>query len=387
MSTCVTVTNATLSGFGTLAGNVTLIGTGTVTPGLGSLVGALNLKQNLPLLATSTTILKLDKSQTGSNDQINVTSTLTETGTLTINNTGPALAGGDSYQLFTAGTASGDFATTNLPSLTGTLLWNTSSLHSGLISIILPPTITGLAGQAVLPGSNVTISAVVTGVPVPSLQWQLAGTNLVGDTTATISIPNAQSTDAGQYRLIASNAGGSVTSCMTLVVCVGGCPPNISGPSDQTVIQGNNGTFDASVAGLPTPAIQWQQNGSDIPGATGTPLVLTNVQYSQDGYTYSIIASNEAGSVTNSAVLHVIVSPSFTQQPTNYTATVGQSASFSAFASGIPVSRINGRRTIATFSTRPIPPIPSPASRHRIWPTIVWSLRTPPAVSTAPARS
>ncbi len=333
----VTNTSGAIKGSGTISPNVQMNGTGTLTPGLGSLVGTMSIGNNLTLTAGSTTILKLDKGQTGSNDLLNVAGTLTEAGTLTINNVGAALVGGDTFKILSFGSASGSFAPTSLPSLGAGLLWDTSQLGSqGIISVVLVPSMTGPATQAVLPGSNVTISAVVTGVPVPSLQWQLAGTNLVGATTDTITIPNAQPTDAGIYCLIASNTGGSVTGCMSLTVCVGGCPPHITGPTDQTVIQGNNGTFNASVAGLPAPVIQWQQNGTDVPGATDTPLVLTNVQFSQDGYTYSIIASNEAGSVTNSATLHVIVTPVFIQQPTNYTATVGQSATLTVLATGVP---------------------------------------------------
>ncbi len=331
-----TNTSGTVGGFGTIVGSVVFATAGTLSPGVGTLVGTLSLSNDMPLLSTSTTIVKLDKSQTGSNDSLNVVGTLTEAGTLTINNTGPALVGGDTFNLFTAGTASGDFSTTNLPSLSGTLIWNTSSLHSGTVSVILPPSVQPIPSQAVLPGSNVIISAVVTGVPDPTLQWQLEGTNLVGQTSATLSVPNASTNDAGTYCLIASNIGGSATNCMSLVVCQGGCPPTINGLTDQTVIQGNNGSFNASVAGLPTPSVQWQQNSVDIPGATGVPLILTNVQYSQDGFVYSLIASNEAGVVTSNATLHVIVTPSFTVQPTNFTATVGQAATFTAAATGVP---------------------------------------------------
>lgn len=331
------VTNSgTLSGSGTIIGNTFMAGNGTVTPGSGGSVGTLTFSNSLTLVSGNTTVLDLDKSQAGSNDALNVVGTLTETGTLTINNAGPALAGGDTFQLFTAGTASGDFVTTNLPSLSGTLIWNTSSLHSGAISIILPPSIVGPGNQAVLPGSNVVISTVVTGVPVPSLQWQHEGTNLLGATSDTITIPSASTNDAGTYCLIASNTGSSVTNCMALTVCSGGCPPTVGSISDQTVIQGNTGTFSASVAGLPAPTVQWQENGTDIPGATGTSLILTNVQFSQDGFVYSIIASNVAGTATNGATLHVIIAPSISQQPTNLTVNVGQSATFSVTASGVP---------------------------------------------------
>ena len=47
---------------------------------------------------------------------VNVVGTLTEDRSVTVNNVGAALVGGDTFDLF-FGTKSGDFATTNLPSL------------------------------------------------------------------------------------------------------------------------------------------------------------------------------------------------------------------------------------------------------------------------------
>jgi PKD repeat protein len=344
----VTNTSSTITGFGTISANVQMNGTGTLTLGLGNTVGTNSIGNNLTLTANSTTVMKLDKRQSGSNDFLNVIGALTEAGALTINNVGAALVGGDTFQLVAAGAKTGDFSTTNLPSLSPGLLWNTSQLGpQGIISVVLPPSITGPAGQATNVGTTVVISTTVTGVPAPTAQWQYNGVNttdgptgngstISGSTTPTLTVSNAQTNDSGVYCLIASNIGGSVTNCMQLTVANGLSAPTITGPTDQTVIQGNYGTFSASAAGIPSPTVQWQQNGVNISGATATPLILTNVQYSQDGYVYSIIASNVVGSITNSATLHVIVTPVFITQPTNYIATVGQGASFSVSATGVP---------------------------------------------------
>jgi len=63
---------------------------------------------------------------TPTNDQIQVAAPLTYGGTLTVSNVRPtALAAGDSFQLFTASSYSGAFATTNLPALAAGLKWST----------------------------------------------------------------------------------------------------------------------------------------------------------------------------------------------------------------------------------------------------------------------
>jgi PKD repeat protein len=348
----VTNTSGTVSGFGTIVGNVVFTGAGTLSLGSGTNVGTLTLSNNLTLVSGSTTIMKLDNSQTGSNDQLNVVGTLTEAGTLTVITNGIApLNIGDQYQLL-VGSQSGSFSTVNLPSLDPSKLWDTSRLASaGILAVTFEPVVPGMVGltnQTVLPNSTVVISATVTGVPTPGVYWQYNGVNttdgptgngstISGSASAILTISNAQTNDSGNYCLIATNSAGVATNCMALTVSPGDVAPTISGITDETIIQGNNGMFTASVAGSPTPTVQWFQNGATITGATGTPLLLTNVQFSQDGFVYSIIASNRAGVASSNATLHVIVTPVIQTQPVSLVVTTTQSASFTVVSTnGVP---------------------------------------------------
>ena len=344
----VTNTSATISGAGTIVGNVVFAGTGTLSPGFGTTVGTLTLSNNLTLVAGSTINVKLDKGQTGSNDLITIAGTMAEAGTLTINNVGAALAGGDTFQIF-SGTTSGNFNFIGLPILAGTLVWNTNQLSSqGIISVVLPPTIVGPNPQAVLAGSNVVISTVATGNPLPGLQWQYNGANttdgptvngstISGSTSSTLTLLNAQVADSGQYCLIASNVSGAVTNCMTLEVTTNTAAPLIGGPTDQNVISPNSATFTAVVVGIPQPTQQWQDNGVNIFNETNTTLVIPGVTFAQNGHVYSIIASNSVGTTTNSAVLHVVVPPSVDGQPVSLVVTQTQSATFSVVSTnGVP---------------------------------------------------
>ena len=220
--------------------------------------------------------------------------------------------------------------------------------NSMTLSVIVPPSITGLTPQSSTVGSTVTISPTVSGVPAPTLQWQTNGVNtadgpdangstISGSQTSTLTILNAQLADTGTYSLVASNSAGIVTNSMYLTVAAGSVLPTITGPTPITVIQGNNGTFSASVSGLPVPTLQWlDQTGTPIPGATSLSLTLTNVLYSQNGYAYSLVASNTVGSVTNSATLTVTVPPVITSQPASLVVTNTQSASFTVAATGEP---------------------------------------------------
>jgi pectin methylesterase-like acyl-CoA thioesterase len=219
-----------------------------------------------------------------------------------------------------------------------------AATNSMTLTVIVTPAITGLVNQAAPVGSDVTLAATVSGVPTPALQWRKNGTNLVGATSASYFIANAQATDSGTYSLVASNAAGIVTNSATLTVSAGDVASGIVGPMDQTVVQSSNATFITSASGLPLPTLQWRLNGAEIPGQTNSSLTVSNVQYSQNGHVYSVIASNVAGLATNSATLFVLVPSAISQQPTNLSVIVGSPAIFSVGASGVPTVKYQWRK-------------------------------------------
>ena len=219
--------------------------------------------------------------------------------------------------------------------------------NSMMLTVIVTPSITGLVNQAAPVGATVTISPAVSGVPTPVTRWRLGennlsdgatgnGSTISGSATSTLVINNAQAADTGTYSLVASNSAGVVTNSMTLTVSSGNVAPGITGPTDQTVVQSNSATFTASVSGLPLPTLQWQVNGTPILGQTNSLLTVSNVQYSQNGYVYLVVASNVAGMAKNSANLFVLVPPSISVQPTNLVVTNTQSATFTMTANGVP---------------------------------------------------
>src|SRR5581483_8172370 len=80
-------------------------------------------------------------------------------------------------------------------------------------------------------------------------------------------------------------------------------------------------------------------NGAALSGANDATLTLQNIQLSQAGY-YSVLVSNAYGAVTSSvAALAVYAGAQITSAPTNQGVVLGQSATFSASASGTaPIS-------------------------------------------------
>lgn len=106
----------------------------------------------------------------------------------------------------------------------------------------------------------------------------------------------------------------SPTFNYTVVVTGGGAavaPAFTTQPAAQTVAAGASVTFAVAVTGTPAPALQWQRNGTALPGQTGATLTLAGVQAASAG-TYTCVATNAAGSVTSAAAVLTVTTPSGT---------------------------------------------------------------------------
>ncbi len=120
-----------LTGSGTVNGTATI--NGTVAPGPS--IGMLTFSA-APLL-NGTTLMELNRTNTPNSDRIVIRSgTLNYGSVLIVTNTGPALQGGDSFQLFQAGSIAGAFGLLSLPALDPNLVWNTGKLSNGVLSVV-----------------------------------------------------------------------------------------------------------------------------------------------------------------------------------------------------------------------------------------------------------
>jgi Leucine-rich repeat (LRR) protein len=107
-------------------------------------------------------------------------------------------------------------------------------------------------------------------------------------------------------------------------------------PQSQAVAAGTNALLTVTASGSGTLSYQWQFNGTDIAGATGSSLTFNSVQAANAG-NYTVLVTNAAGSVTSAvATLTVWIPPAITVQPQSATAVGGSAAIFSVTATGIP---------------------------------------------------
>jgi Immunoglobulin domain len=88
---------------------------------------------------------------------------------------------------------------------------------------------------------------------------------------------------------------------------VNAVPVIVTQPVNQTVAGSASVTFTTVVSGYPVPSFQWQRNGVDISGATGSSYTIPNVALGDAG-NYTVIVTNNFGSTaSNPAVLTTFV--------------------------------------------------------------------------------
>jgi hypothetical protein len=177
--------------------------------------------------------------------------------------------------------------------------------NAALYGPVPPPVITfPPTNQTVTVGSPVTLAVSAIGGNPLAFQWRLAGTNLPAATSRTLAIAAAGNTDAGNYTVVVSNAGGSVTSSVAVLTVIS-APIITVQPVSRTNNQNLDVTFSATASGGGL-MYQWLSNGTNLPGATNATLSLPSIVPAQAG-AYAVQVSNTGGSVTSSNALLTVI--------------------------------------------------------------------------------
>ncbi len=156
-------------------------------------------------------------------------------------------------------------------------------------SITLQP-----ASRITVAGSSVSFNCEVVGSLPLFYQWQHAGTNLIGATNSMLALARAEAGDAGDYKLIITNAFGttnSTTATLTLVPSLvvawgynGSGQTNV--PATVSNVVAIAGGQDHSLALLSSGTVAaWGYNGL---GQTSVPAGLSNVIAIAGGGSHSL---------------------------------------------------------------------------------------------------
>lgn len=250
-----------------------------------------------------------------------------------------------------------------------------SPTGSNLIQALAFPQ--GLLGIA--PGSPLAFSNAVGGAVSPaalaftltnqvgSLAWAVGqdapwvsvsptnGTLVAGGPATAVTVapnPLAGALAAGSYtaNLYFTNLSGQSVVAGQVSLAVAGPPVITSQPANLTLIEGMAASFTVGTASNALLTYQWQFNngslvtnltdGGNISGSATSALTISNISWGNEGtYSYSVIVSNLAGSVTSAwASLAVLTGqpPLILAQPSNQSLLPGAAASFTVVAAGDP---------------------------------------------------
>lgn len=175
--------------------------------------------------------------------------------------------------------------------------WQSFSLPDGSFQIL-----EHLTNAIFAKGSMLNLNAAASSSNSLTYQWKFKKRPLLGATSSTLSISNAQTRHAGLYSVLVSDGASTVESGPITVKVV--IPASIrSGPADRAVRPGKAAAFTVSAAGTKLLTYQWYFNGNPIEGATTRRLVVPAVNTERLGI-YSVRVSNAVGfALSRNAVL------------------------------------------------------------------------------------
>jgi hypothetical protein len=237
------------------------------------------------------------------------------TGTLTVASTTTALSGRQYRAVFT--NASGSATTTG-----AALTVN--------VKPEAPKVTTNPVSKAVTATASTTFTAAASGVPAPSVQWQVStnggatfanDTTDAGNTSATLSVASTTvALNARQYRAVFTNsAGTATTTAATLTVTAKPEAPKVTtNPASKTVTAGESTTFTAAASGVPTPTVRWQvstnggrtfANDATDSGNTTTTLTVLGTSTAQSAREYRAVFTNASGTATTAVATLTVKVP------------------------------------------------------------------------------
>jgi len=211
-------------------------------------------------------------------------------------------------------------------------------LYADRAGLQLPSLLIPLAGTNVVAGANIELSVTVAGTPPFQYTWTKDRIRQINQSSK-LTLANAQTGAAGTYAVTVTNSAGSVASeAVVKITSFTAVPAILAQPANVTARAGFDATLTVEADGTSPLRFQWFKNGAAFgPASESRSLTLSTVQPGDAG-TYSVTATNSAGSATsNSATLTILAAaatPIVTTQPRSAIAAAGTIVSFTAAATG-----------------------------------------------------
>jgi hypothetical protein len=281
----------------------------------------------------------------------------------------PGAANATSYSFTPAATDSGSEYRAVFTNAAGSVATQPAGLFVSY-SPIQAPSITLQPSDAIgVPsGSGVSFTAVASGNPTPTVQWQVSRgggpwVDIPGATSLSYSyFPVAVGDSGSEYRAVFSTVATSIaTNPAQLTVTAVDSPVVITAqPSNRAVSAGSNVTFYADASGTPEPNVQWQvstNGGGSWGNVSGgnSPNLTFQAAATETGYEYQAVFTNVINNVIDSATSSpatlIVGADEGSTNWSGYLATAATSA-FSAVSGSWTVPVATCPSAITTYSSQ-----------------------------------
>ena len=192
----------------------------------------------------------------------------------------------------------------------------TSNAVTITATTVTPSVAIAASTTSICAGGSVTFTATpVNGGPAPAYQWQINGTNVTGATNATFTSTTLVNGDIVTVIMTSNDpCANPVTATSNAVtITAATVTPSVAiAASTTSICAGGSVTFTATpVNGGPAPAYQWQINGIDVTGETGSTFttttlvngdIVTVIMTSNDPCANPVTATSNAVTITATTV-------------------------------------------------------------------------------------
>ncbi|XP_058997342.1 hemicentin-2 [Mustela lutreola] len=200
-------------------------------------------------------------------------------------------------------------------------------------------------------GEEVTLDCEAQGSPPPLVTWTKDFLPVPSVTdrhrllpSGSLRLAQAQVSDSGLYRCMASNPAGSASQCYDLEVQV---PPQVQlGPRVLKVLAGEILDLNCVAEGSPEPRLNWSKDGVTLQGGGPAGSVHFSVIQTSDAGVYRCEASNSAGLDAWELELRVLEPPHWEADESSglLERAAGENASLPCPARGTPKPHITWRK-------------------------------------------
>jgi hemicentin len=244
---------------------------------------------------------------------------------------------------------------------------------SAILTVVVPPTIGPVQDVTVMQGDVAVLPCPAQGTQPIRYTWikhtsnrlPLGGRHGISQATGSLTITDAQASDAGSYECQAQNQVATARQSVRLFVQT---LPHITPPRNDllfpTPSAGQSIVLHCQVGGSPQPDVIWTKDGVNIEGGQrfvigrDNSLTIRNLR-SDDAGRYVCTAVNAVGNATLNYTLTVLFSPVIVTGPQSQTVTSGETVTFLCVVYAQPQATIVWRKDGLALSSVGVTTYPS----------------------------